>query len=191
MPDHESQSAEPLSDSAETAGNESPASEESPPAAADDALLKAQTEAQELRNQALRAQAELDNYRKRMQREMEDFRRYSNADLMRDLLPVKDNMERALTSAGESTEAAQLLEGVRMVLDQFGSVLERHHCRKIAALGETFDPNLHEAIAQFASDEHAAGTVMQVAQDGYKLHDRVVRPAQVVVAKSNDSAQGE
>jgi molecular chaperone GrpE len=143
---------------------------------------------------ALRAQAELENVRKRMQRELAEERRYAIVPLVRDLLSDVDNLERAMdaastnrgadgaTAAASSDEAASLLAGVKMVASQLESVLKQHQCVRIEASGAPFDPHLHEAIAQEPSSEHAAGTVTRAVQAGYKLHDRVVRPAQVFVS---------
>jgi molecular chaperone GrpE len=136
----------------------------------------------EARDRALRTQAELDNYRKRIQREMEDTLRYANMNLMRDLLPVVDNLRRAADSAEKSPDIAGLLAGVKMVATQFEDVLARHHCKRIAALGEAFDPNVHEAIAQQPSAEYPQGAVVLEATTGFQLHDRVVRPTQVIVS---------
>jgi molecular chaperone GrpE len=137
---------------------------------------------EQMKDRALRVQAELENYRKRVAREMADDRRYAELSLMRDLLPVLDNMERALDAAEKSGEAPQLREGFKIVVDQFQGILQRHQCLPIKALHEPFDPNFHEAILQQPSADHPAGTVLHVAQSGYRLHDRVVRPSQVIVS---------
>lgn len=155
-------------------------------AAAFDAALggndnwKAEVQAAE--DRALRAQAELENYRKRAQREMLEERKYAALDLIRDLLPVVDNLDRAIAASAQSQNAAGLLEGVKLVAHQMEQVLTRHHCTRIATTGTGFDPNLHQAIAQEASAEHASGIVTREVQVGYSLHDRVVRPAQVFVS---------
>lgn len=152
-----------------------------------DALDRVVAEAAEFKNLALRAQAELENYRKRASRELQDERRYASMQLMRDLLPVLDNLERAIRSAEQNADSAGLLEGVKMVSGQFHSVLEKNNCVAIASLHEPFDPNLHEAIQQLPSDEHPPNTVIDVAQQGYQLHERVVRPSQVIVSKESTS----
>ncbi len=139
----------------------------------------------EANERILRGQAELENYRKRMRREMEDDRRYAALPLVQDLLSVVDNVHRAIEAATKSQDAAGLLEGVKMVASQFENVLKNHHCQPIETVGHAFDPNFHQAIAQEPSAEHAAGTVTRSAQAGYKLHDRVVRPAQVFVSTGN------
>ncbi len=145
-------------------------------------IERLQSELSEAKDRALRTQAELDNYRKRSQREMEDSLRYANMNLMRDLLPIVDNLRRAADSAEKTSDVAGLLAGVKMVAAQFEDVLARHHCKRIAAHGEAFDPNVHEAIAQQPSEEHPQGTVMLEATTGFQLHDRVVRPTQVIVS---------
>lgn len=136
----------------------------------------------ESRKRALRLQAELENYRKRTQRVLQEERRYASLALMRDLLPVFDNLQRAIDAARQDEKAAGLLEGVELVADQLANILKQHHCEEIPAAGTHFDPNVHEAIAHLPSDEHDPGQVMEVTQVGYQLHDRVIRPSQVVVA---------
>jgi molecular chaperone GrpE len=141
-----------------------------------------QVELEEARERTLRVQAELENYRKRVRREMEEERRYAHLDLLRDLLPVLDNVGRAIEAAQQTSDAAGLLEGFKLVGQQLEGVLNRYDCQRITAQGEVFDPNLHQAISQQASSGQPPGTVLIVAQDGFQLHDRVVRPAQVVIA---------
>jgi len=166
----------------ETTGDDSlgrqPALDESP-----DATQQAlQEELEEAKGRVLRAQAELENYRKRAAREMEDQRRYANMPLIRDLLPVWDDMGRAIEAAEKADDVDSLLEGFKMVIRQLEDVLARHHCRRIEALGEPFNPHLHEAISQQPSAEQPPGTVVHVAQTGFQLHDRVVRPSKVIVS---------
>ncbi len=130
----------------------------------------------------LRLQAEMQNLRDRTSREITDVRRYASLPLLRDLLPVVDNMTRAIESAENSEETGSLLEGFQMVRQQLLTALQQHHCTEIEAAGQPFDPNLHEAILQQPSDEHPAGVVIMVTQPGYQLHDRVVRASQVIVS---------
>lgn len=144
----------------------------------------------EAREKALRLQAELENYRKRMQRLMDEERKYAGLPLMRDLLEVVDNLDRAAGAADQNEANAGLLEGVKIVSDQLKSVLQKHQCLPIDAEGQQFDPNFHEAIAHFPSEDHEPGTVSAVHQVGYRLHDRVVRPTQVIVAAPRTSADG-
>lgn len=143
---------------------------------------KLEGELREANERAVRAQAELDNFRKRSRREAEEERRYAALSLIRDLLSVMDNLDRALEAAEKSQQASGLVEGVKMVAIQFTTYLEQHGCRKIPAIGLPFDPHQHEAIAQEPSSELAAGYVTRIARNGYQLHDRVVRPAQVLVS---------
>jgi molecular chaperone GrpE len=168
--------SEALMDAAREALENDPLLEEAGP------IEKLRAELEETKDRALRTQAELENYRKRVARQMQEERRYADLPLIRDLLPVWDNMGRAIEAAENTHQAESLLEGFKMVAAQLESVLERHHCTKIEALGEPFDPNLHEAISQQPSDEHPANTVLHVAQTGFRLHDRVVRPTQVIVS---------
>lgn len=130
----------------------------------------------------LRSQAELENFRKRSRREMEEERRYAILPFARDLLPVVDNLERAIGAAQQADGSAGLLEGVNMVAAELQNVLAQHQCVRIEAVGKPFDPNLHQAIAQEPSAEYPEGTVSREAQVGYKLYDRVIRPAQVFVS---------
>ena len=142
--------------------------------------LKSQLAAAE--DRVLRAYAELDNYRKRANRLLQEETKYAPLPLVRDLLPVVDNLERAIQSADQNGGSAGLLEGVKIVAQLLHVVLERHHCRRIEAQGTAFDPHFHEAIAQIPNQGLPPGTVAEVALSGYLLHDRVVRPAQVLVA---------
>lgn len=140
----------------------------------------------EAEDRFLRAQADLDNFRKRIRREQEEERRYAALPVMQDLLPVLDNLERAVGAMDPST-AGELQQGLQMVIQQFLQVMGKYHCRPIAAEGLAFDPMMHEAIQQIPCDTHPPGTILQVQQTGYQLHDRVIRPAYVVVAGDPDS----
>jgi molecular chaperone GrpE len=146
---------------------------------------------EEAQDRALRFQAELENYRKRVSRQMQEERRYAQMPLVRDLLPVWDGMGRAIEAAEKNHDVTSLLEGLKMVTRQLEDVLKRHHCTKIDALGQPFDPHFHEAISQQPSGEHPANTVTHVAQTGFQLHDRVVRPSQVVVAVATPAVKDE
>lgn len=143
---------------------------------------KLEGELREANERALRSQAELDNFRKRSRREAEEERRYAALPLIRDLLSVMDNLDRALEAAEKTQQGAGLVEGVKMVAIQFTTYLEQHGCRKIPAIGLPFNPHQHEAIAQEPSGDVAAGHVTRIARNGYQLHERVVRPAQVLVS---------
>ena len=180
-----SEPSETPTDSAATAGDEAvlePAADiESGECSGDTESSGLEVQLAEARDRALRSQAELDNYRKRSQRELQDTHRYANIELMRALLPVMDNVQRAV-EATDTDETEGLLDGVKLMGQQLSTVLEQYHCQPIESLGQPFDPNLHEAILQQPSEEYASGVVMQVTQVGYQLHDRVIRPAQVIVS---------
>ena len=143
--------------------------------------LEEQVKALEDRN--LRLQAELQNVLGRARRESEETRKYGALGVARDLLPALDNIDRALEAAQKAGESGGLTDGFRMVRDQIASALAQHGCQLIdSAPGAEFDPAMHAAILQQPSTEFPAGTILLTAQPGYKLHDRVVRAAQVVVS---------
>jgi molecular chaperone GrpE len=146
------------------------------------------TELAAAKDRELRAHAELDNYRKRASRELDERLRYANLSLLRDLLSVLDNVDRAIEAGEKNADAAALLEGFKMVSQQLGDVLQRHHCTRIEALHAEFDPNVHHAVMQQSSEEYPANTVLMVTQNGYQLHDRVVRPSQVIVSTPKSPA---
>lgn len=141
----------------------------------------------ELNDRLLRLQAEMQNLRNRTSREIADERKYAVLPVVRDLLPVVDNIDRAIEAAEKAGEAENLLAGFRLVKQQLHTLLASHQCEVIAAEGQVFDPNFHQAILQQPSAEVPAGNVVLVAQTGYKLHDRVVRPAQVIVSSGPPS----
>jgi molecular chaperone GrpE len=161
-----------------------PAADAAEPQAADPDLARLRAELTAAQDRELRCHAELDNYRKRAARELEERLRYANMGLLRDLLPVVDNVDRAIAAAENNADAAALLEGFKMVHKQLGEALARHHCRPIDALFQPFDPHKHHAVMQQPSADHPPHTVLIVTQNGYELHDRVVRPSQVIVSKT-------
>lgn len=133
----------------------------------------------------LRAVADLDNYRKRVARERDDLLRAANERVVAALLPVLDNLERALAAAEQhQTDPAALLDGVKQIQIQFRRTLEQFGLQEVAAhAGHPFDPNLHEAVSHVEHPDHPEGAVAQQLQRGYKLADRLLRPARVVVSK--------
>jgi molecular chaperone GrpE len=153
-------------------------------------INKLRADLDDANDRVLRAQAEFDNVRKRLRREMEDDRRYSTLPLLEDFLPVLDNLHRATAAAEKSSGDRGLLDGVKMVAQSLIAALAKHGCQRIDALHKPFDPTYHQAISQQPSDEYPPGTVILVAQDGYRLHDRVVRPAQVIVSTSPNPQSG-
>jgi len=165
-----------------TAGTEAVSPEQS---AAEEAMAASQEEARKNWDLYLRARADLENYRKRVQREKEDLSRFANENLLREILPVVDNLERALAHARQSDgETGGLLEGVEMTLGQFQRVLEKFGVTAVCAVGEPFDPARHEALGQVESAEHPPNSVAQEMQKGYLLNDRLLRPALVMIAKA-------
>ena len=135
----------------------------------------------ETHERLLRTAAEFDNFKKRATKEKEDVQRFGIERLLKDFLPVMDNLERALDHA-EQHDPRQVIEGVRLVQKLFENTLAKHGVVGFSALGKPFDPGMHEALMQQESDE-PAGTVVSEMAKGYKLNDRLVRPAAVVVAK--------
>ena len=137
----------------------------------------------EAEREVLRSRAELENARKRLQRDAEQQVRYANLPLVRDLLDVIDNLNRAVGAAeNESGNSQVLSDGVKLVARQFTDVLAKYACKPIESVGKTFDPNIHEAIAQMPSPSVPTGCVAQEVAIGYTLHERVIRPSQVIVS---------
>ncbi len=131
---------------------------------------------------AKRTQAEFENYQKRAQRDRAQDLRYAQAPLAFDVLSIMDNLDRALAAAQQAGETGPLMQGVAMVQTQMLDVFRRHGLARIEAKGEPFDPNLHQAVMQQPSKDQPPGTVLQVLEHGYRIHDRVLRPARVVVS---------
>lgn len=143
---------------------------------------------------ALRSQAELDNFRKRMAREKSDAIRYGNAALLESLLPVLDNFSFGLEAARREAGLSVVFQGMSMVGKQLSDLLEEFGVQEVAAEGLPFDPNLHEAVQQRASQEVEEGHVISVIRKGYRLHDRLLRAANVIVscgpAESSETESG-
>jgi len=135
------------------------------------------------RDAALRARADLDNYRKRVVREKEDAIRYANASLLESLLPVLDNFELGLMAAKNAPEAASIVMGLEMVRKQLEDFLREQGVEIVDAAGAEFDPAVHDAVAQEASTDVPEGKVVRQIRRGFKLKDRLLRPASVVVSK--------
>ncbi len=135
-------------------------------------------------NQHLRTQAELENVRRRAERDVSQAHKFSLEKIVSDLLPVADSLDQALLSeVGSNDLAKKIHEGIELTMSLFLKTLEKHGVKQISPLGETFNPELHQAIATRPSDEYGPNTVMEVLQKGYTLNDRLVRPALVVVAE--------
>ena len=176
----------------QTAAPEAFAPEEIEPAAAveaePDPLELMRAEISDLKDKLLRAMAETENLRRRGDREKADLRKYATAEFARDMLGVADNLQRALAAVPEGARQdnpalAQLLEGVEMTEREFRGHLEKHGIREVHPLGEKLDPNLHQAMVQLDHPEAPVGTVVEVMQIGYTIHDRLLRAAMVGVSK--------
>ncbi|HET9932756.1 MAG TPA: nucleotide exchange factor GrpE [Polyangiaceae bacterium] len=155
-----------------------------PPASAPaDPLEEARAEAARLRDQLLRTAADFDNYKKRARRETQDAERRVREDFLRDLLPVFDNLERAAQHAGTASDVKSLADGISMVMRLFLDTLGRLGVERVNAVGQAFDPALHEAVQQLETTQFPPGSVAAEVQAGYRMGERLVRPAMVVVAK--------
>lgn len=185
----------PPEESTNTPMQGSPGSEQEPPAAKFDtttatteqwvALLESKdNEITELKDRILRLGAEMENTRKRLERERSESIQYANESIIRDILPIVDNLERALEHAQKDDTNPGLAEGVSNTLKAFLDTLARYGCSAFAAAGKTFDPNYHEAVMQEVSNDYPENTVLTELQKGYTLHSRLLRPAMVVVAKA-------
>lgn len=143
----------------------------------------------EMKDQWVRAVAETENIRKRGQREKEEASRYAPSNLARDIVGVSDNLRRALDACAKedheqlTSNVKSLITGVELIVKEFDTILERHHIKRLQPLHEKFDPNHHQAMFEIESADHPAGTVLNIMQDGYLLHDRLLRPAMVGVSK--------
>jgi len=145
---------------------------------------ESRSEAEEYKDKYLRAIAELSNFRKRAEKDREESLRYANTGLVRSLLPVLDDLERVVASAAEHPDnTAAVVDGVKLTIQSFRKALAEHNVTSIEALGQPFDPAVHEAMMQQPSDQYDTPTVLQVLVEGFKLHDRVIRPARVIVSK--------
>jgi len=158
-------------------------SEEGAETAAAERVARLQAEKDELMQTLVRRQADFENYRKRVERERQDDRRHGTGRLIEDLLPVLDAFERAL-QAHDDPAYEEYRKGLELTYRKLWDTLARHGLERIAAEGKPFDPHYHQAIERVESDEHPDGTVLEVLQDGFSFHGRVVRPSMVRVSFS-------
>ena len=171
---------------AEGASSEPPAPA---PAVEPDPLALMKDERDRFREQLLRTAADFDNFRKRTRKDLEDAERRGKEDVIREVLPVLDNLERALAATASlsadagAAEVKGIIDGVKMVTKLFEDQAGRMGLSKVKTVGERFDPGVHDAIQQVETDEHAAGTVIQEIVAGYRLGEKLVRPAMVIVAR--------
>ena len=175
-------------DQSNDAPNDSVNEETPPVATAPDPLDVMREERDRLREQLLRVAADFDNYRKRSRKEVDDAERRGKEEVIREILPVLDNLERALGAVASMpddagpAEVRGIAEGVKMVMKLFDDQAMRMGLTRIKSVGERFDPGLHDAIQQVETDEHPPGTVIHEVAAGYRLGDKLVRPAMVIVA---------
>lgn len=176
------------------AGETAPAAE--PPAEPvsldDDRVAQLEGEVAVLKDQLLRAVAETENVRRRGEREREETSRYAVARFAKELVGVADNLQRALTAVPAEARAADealnnLMVGVEATERQLASAFDKFGVKKLDSLGKAFDPNFHQVVMEVEATGKAAGTVVQVLQEGYVIHDRLLREAMVAVAKQGDS----
>jgi molecular chaperone GrpE len=175
--------SQPQEGSATSSENaESPLAESSEPSAVDP-LAALQSEVARWKDLALRSQAELDNFRKRMAREKADAIRFGNAALLESLLPVVDNFRFGLEAAKREAGPSVVVDGMSMVYKQLNDFLEQAGVQEVEAEGKPFDPNLHDAVQEASSQEVEAGHVLSVVRRGFRLYDRLLRPANVIVSR--------
>jgi molecular chaperone GrpE len=177
--------ADPVStESAETqAPAETDQAKGGDPPASEDPLTKALADATKYKDAWMRTAADFDNFRKRSRRELDDARKAGREELLKELLPTFDNLERAIVASKSATDVKGVTDGITMILKQFESTLGRVNITKVATVGSMFDPQVHEAIQQIETNDHPPGTVVAEVQPGYLNGERLVRAAMVVVAK--------
>ena len=144
-------------------------------------LQKTKNELAEQKDSFVRLQAETDNFRKRLSREKDEFSQYANERLFKELIPIFDNLERALEDPSNDTKS--LKEGLEMILKQFSAFLEKEKVEPIKAIGEKFDPMVHEVLTSEESNDHEENTIISEFVKGYTINNRVLRPSQVVISK--------
>ncbi len=174
------------SPAADVPSEEAPVStEEAPPA---DPVTLLSQEVERWKDLAYRSQAELDNFRKRSVREAQETRAYANADLLRALFPILDNFDMGLEAARAESEKSMIYMGMSMVNRQLQDFLRDSGVQELETQGAAFDPNMHDAVSQEASADIAEGTILRVTRKGYKLKDRLLRPASVIVSSGPAAA---
>ncbi|OQX26011.1 MAG: nucleotide exchange factor GrpE [Desulfobacteraceae bacterium IS3] len=160
------------------------APEEETDVSPDSKLEAAEQEAKETYNRLLRVSAEFENYKKRSARETENFKKFANESLVRELLPVADDMERAIASSVQDSSRNPVLDGVTIIFEKLLKILDSFGVKPLeSAVGKPFNPGFHEAAMVEESEEYSENTVIREFQKGYMLHDRLLRPAMVIVSK--------
>ena len=150
----------------------------------DEQVAAAKEEVAQIKEQMLRDQAETQNVRKRLQQDVERARKFALEKFAEDLLPVMDNLERAITSASDEDAVKPVVEGIELTLKSFTDTLAKYNVEKIDPHGEPFDPQLHQAMTMVPNPDLEPNSVMDVVQKGYSLNGRLIRPAMVVVSKA-------
>jgi molecular chaperone GrpE len=149
-------------------------------------LNEAEVQTQVAIDKMMRLAADFDNYKKRNAKEYENIRKYAAENIIKELIPIVDNFERAIESATESKDFNSFIEGVKLILNQMLNLLDKEGVTRIKAVGEVFDPNVHEAVMHIASDEYPENVIIQELQKGYILRDKLVRPSMVAVSKGSN-----
>jgi len=173
-------------DTREASADEAPLEAEGEPAESQEEPPESAETAQ-LRDQLLRLAADFDNFRKRARREQDEARHYGVTNLLNDVLPVMDNLERALLHV--EGDKSPVIQGVRLVLKQFGDILARYGVTGFSSMGEPFNPERHEAVGQRPGGDAKPGAIVEELQRGYMLHGRLLRPARVIVATPAPDAE--
>lgn len=155
-------------------------------------LESLEQEAKENHDRFLRVSAEFENYKKRAAREMGDFRKFANESFVKAMLPVVDNLDRAIeSSSNDKNTNTSVVEGVNMTLREILKVFEQFGVIPFESLGKTFDPGFHQAVMQEENEDYPDNTVLNELQKGYLIHDRLLRPAMVVVSKKKERPENE
>jgi molecular chaperone GrpE len=185
--DGESKTSEEANDAREAADEGAAHDGDGADVAEPSPLEQLQAERDRLKDQLLRTAADFDNFRKRSRKELEQAERRGREEILRELLPVFDNLERAIDAAKGASDLEAIQQGVEMVLKLFEDTASRIGLARVDSVGQRFDPNLHDAFQQQPTDEVPPGTIVAEYQAGYRLGDRLVRPAMVVVAKKPEN----
>ena len=155
-------------------------------------LESVEQESKENHDRFLRVSAEFENYKKRAAREMGDFRKFANESFVKAMLPVVDNLDRAIeSSCNDKNSNTSVVEGVNMTLVEILKVFEQFGVKPFESLGKTFDPGFHQAVMQEEKEDYPDNTVLNEMQKGYMIHDRLLRPAMVVVSKKKEKPENQ
>ena len=155
-------------------------------------LKAAQEESKQTYDRLLRVSAEFENHKKRLDRDMDEFRKFANESLIKEMLSVVDNLERAINSSSDAKQANPgLVEGVNMTLKEILKIFEKFNVKPIESLKKHFDPSFHQAVMTEETDDYTEHTVINELQKGYMMHDRLLRPAMVVVSMPNAKSNNE